>query len=58
MHMRLIEYDRLTNGHTGKYLAEKLVECLTGYSIEKKVCRSLIYALLLPFIDTLRLTRS
>ncbi|KAL1945891.1 hypothetical protein VTO73DRAFT_1893 [Trametes versicolor] len=33
----ILDFIRLTNGHTGKYLAEKLVECLTGYGIEKKV---------------------
>ncbi|OJT13582.1 hypothetical protein TRAPUB_9870 [Trametes pubescens] len=33
----ILDFIRLTNGHTGKYLAEKLVECLTEYGIQKKV---------------------
>ncbi len=28
---------RLSKSHTGKYLAEKLVECLREYGIERKV---------------------
>ena len=29
--------NRLTKSHTGKYLAEKLVDCLKGYGIAGKV---------------------
>lgn len=31
-------YDRLTKGHTGEYLAKKLIECLKEFDIDKKVC--------------------
>ncbi|OJT02144.1 Zinc finger BED domain-containing protein RICESLEEPER 1 [Trametes pubescens] len=33
----ILDFVRLTSSHTGKYLAEKLIECLKEFGIEEKV---------------------
>ncbi|OJT13075.1 Zinc finger BED domain-containing protein 4 [Trametes pubescens] len=33
----ILDFVRLTNAHTGKYLAEEVIKCLESFGIEKKV---------------------